>query len=587
MNTPGVAIYSSRCARAERTSPSVRSTAAPRSTRQPTRTPDGLKLHYLPPVRYWTGKEKPGELVDEVDIFLKATKPGGADRTKVVPFDKTGDKKTASIKIKIAPIVKLWLLKNPYVHKAQGGGAKDGKAALEYPDLEKSAEAIRGLFDAGGTMWVKPRLIIENVGGTKLTSTKLVHHAELFAGKDAEHKLELAKDAFTPETGYKITIAHPEGKATGAATVTLEGELKISDIVAERLRAIVLTAKRLDEHLKFDLTTKAIEFVQACLDHIAETEVEDLEKRLPEFFDFINAVKSYLAQLEIVAKAFVRTLKLHGLAYRRYMENGINFTMELLFHMLDKEQRELLWNGITQPRATIARGLRGLKVTPLVRVADDVAKAFKKEAQEAAEKVTKSQQSADELLDAAKSRPMRPGTPPEARHRGSGLEGEQGGAEKLAKELDEIEKVKKPIADEALEEAEKRMKDVEEGLTEGRSKLKGLEDREKPLEGRADQARDRRGWPLGAEAQAVGNGEAPLGNRGHAEDAHRERQVAEADRRAAEGRGHRAHREDAAAGAARDRWMRPSSSIRPPRRSSPSAASWSPRPARRPLSTAR
>ena len=115
-----------------------------------------LIFDYVPKKRFFTGEEQPGDLLEEIDFFIKP-RTKGEQEVKVVPGDKLNDKEGPSHKFTVAPVFRIKVQKSPFVRVASEAG-DGGEAAHPYEIADADLPLIRKLFETGGNLELAPKL---------------------------------------------------------------------------------------------------------------------------------------------------------------------------------------------------------------------------------------------------------------------------------------------------------------------------------------------------------------------------------------------------------------------------------------------
>lgn len=198
--------------------------------------------------------------------------------------------------------------------------------------------ALQELGNWGGTLILQPKgLLVDATTGEKILSTKTIAHASecvLDRGNDQLIKGEW-DDA---RQGYVFDIKPSQ---QGEPPAGAGGELTLSPTVPpvqgwqRQLSKLLTAARKIGTGLAPDVPQIAKTYVQGCLDHIANKPEEELTERHSELNIWILNTTYFVGFMDNATEMFNKALGLFDEAHKRFLDNMVNFAVELVFALFD------------------------------------------------------------------------------------------------------------------------------------------------------------------------------------------------------------------------------------------------------------
>ncbi|HKZ54537.1 MAG TPA: hypothetical protein VJ123_03580 [Anaerolineales bacterium] len=196
---------------------------------------------------------------------------------------------------------------------------------------------LQELGDQGGRLIVQPKgVLILGGGKEKITSNQVIAKA----GRCTLDHGEGAPLAGTWDEGvqgyvFQIAPAQADTPSPGQQELTVPVEIETIEGYRNGLIKLVQAAQGIDRRLEANVTDLARRFVQAFLDTLARESEETLVERRNDLTQWLLNISQILFFLDKAAELFTKALSLFEQAFERFVNNMINFAVELVFLLFD------------------------------------------------------------------------------------------------------------------------------------------------------------------------------------------------------------------------------------------------------------
>ncbi len=199
---------------------------------------------------------------------------------------------------------------------------------------------LQALGDWGGRLLLKPLGLFQpsdQGAGERILST----HPIGFAGQCTLDRGDDQVLTGVWDKDKQAYIFEIEASQTGDQAQGPVPDLPISCYIEmqkgweKRFQDLIKAARTLANQLDPAIKQQARDFVQGYLDFLAETSQDDLVARKEHIRTWVLNISQFVSYLESAAELHGKSLKLFDSAMDRFVDNMINFTIELCFAMID------------------------------------------------------------------------------------------------------------------------------------------------------------------------------------------------------------------------------------------------------------
>jgi hypothetical protein len=201
-------------------------------------------------------------------------------------------------------------------------------------------EQLQALGDWGGKLVLKPLGLFQPDGqgsGERILSTRTIG----FAGQctlDRGNGQVLAGVWDKEQQAYifEIEASQTGDQAQGPVPdLSINCYIEMQEGWEKRFQDLFKAARTLANQLDPAIQQKVREFVQGYLDFLAETTQDDLVARKEHIRTWVLNISQFVSYLEGAVELHGKSLRLFDSAMDRFVDNMINFTIELCFAMID------------------------------------------------------------------------------------------------------------------------------------------------------------------------------------------------------------------------------------------------------------
>ncbi len=212
-------------------------------------------------------------------------------------------------------------------------------------DLKKvdgmPVEALQALGDWGGRLILKPIGLFQPEGqgtGERILSTKSIADAGECAldrgdGKVLAGTWDHARQAYIFQIEPSQSVEAGQGEAARDLEVSCHVEMHKG--WEKRFQQLMRSARVLGDKLDPSVLQSAKTFVRGYLDLIAATEQTALVDRREDIRTWVLNLSDFVTFMEPAVELFDKSLSLFDSALDRFVDNMINFTIELCFALID------------------------------------------------------------------------------------------------------------------------------------------------------------------------------------------------------------------------------------------------------------
>jgi len=199
-------------------------------------------------------------------------------------------------------------------------------------------DALQELGNWGGTLILQPKgELVDEAANQKITSTKTIAHAsecilDRGTGQLVKGEWEDRRQGYI----FEIKPSQQGDPPAGAG-----GELTLSPAVPphqgwqRQLSKLLTAARKIGSGLAPDVPQYAKTYVQGCLDHIAAKPEEELVERRSQLNIWILNTTHFITFMDQATEMFNKALSLFDEAHKRFLDNMVNFAIELVFALFD------------------------------------------------------------------------------------------------------------------------------------------------------------------------------------------------------------------------------------------------------------
>ncbi len=203
---------------------------------------------------------------------------------------------------------------------------------------EVDKDALQELGNWGGTLLLQPRgQLVEEGTGEKILSTKTIQHAgECLLDRGNGRQIKGEWD--DSRKGYVFEIPPSQ---QGDAPAGAGGDLTVIPPVdlaygwVKQLQRLLASARKIGNGLAPDVPQYARGYVQGCLDHLAEKQEQSLIDRRTELNTWVLNTTHFIEFMGQATEMFNKALGLFDEAFKRFLDNMVNFAVELVFALFD------------------------------------------------------------------------------------------------------------------------------------------------------------------------------------------------------------------------------------------------------------
>ena len=230
----------------------------------------------------------------------------------------------------------------------------------EVIDLNKvegvNKDALQALGDWGGTLFLQPKGRLTDEGQEDILSTKVIESAgECVLDRGNDQLIRGEWD--NVRRGYVFEIpASQEGDAPAGAG----GELVITPWIAPSLgwarqfRRVLKGSRKIGARLAEEVPGDATAYVRDCLDHLAERPEQELIERRMDLNTWVLNTAAFIEFMDQASEMFNKGLGLFDEAFKRFLDNMVNFAVELIFALFDV--LDLVFKSASQNAKTALKG---------------------------------------------------------------------------------------------------------------------------------------------------------------------------------------------------------------------------------------
>ncbi|MCD6285746.1 MAG: hypothetical protein J7M39_07535 [Anaerolineae bacterium] len=199
-------------------------------------------------------------------------------------------------------------------------------------------DALQELGNWGGTLVLQPKgQLVDEAANEKITSTKTIAHAsECILDRGMG---QLVKGEW--EDSRKGYVFEIKPSQNGDPPAGAGGELALSPAIPphqgwqRQLSKLLAAARKIGSGLAPDVPRYAKTYVQGCLDHIAAKPDEVLAERRSELNIWLLNTTHFIGFMDNATEMFNKALALFDEAHKRFLDNMVNFAVELVFALFD------------------------------------------------------------------------------------------------------------------------------------------------------------------------------------------------------------------------------------------------------------
>ena len=211
---------------------------------------------------------------------------------------------------------------------------------IELATLEEvPEEQLQELGNWGGTLVLQPRgRLVDEGSGEEIVSTQTIAHArECVLDRGDE---ELLTAPWDPDKGgYVFEIeATQQGEAAegrGGQELVIQPFIEPHQGWQKQLGELLRSARKIGQNLAPDVPKMATSYVQDCMDYLAAKTDEELDDRRRELNIWILNTSHFTDFMGQATEMFNKALSLLNTAHKRFLDNMVNFAIELVFALFD------------------------------------------------------------------------------------------------------------------------------------------------------------------------------------------------------------------------------------------------------------
>ena len=198
---------------------------------------------------------------------------------------------------------------------------------------------LQELGDWGGTMILQPKgRLLDEASGKEIVATETIAHAKGCVLDRGDGKL-LSGTWDAEKVGYVFEIeAAQQGEAAegrGGQELVISPYIELHQGWQRQLRKLLTSARTIGNRLAPDVPQIAETYVLGCLDHLAVKTDEALIDRRTELNIWILNTTHFIEFMEQATEMFNKALGLFDHAFKRFLDNMVNFAIELVFALFD------------------------------------------------------------------------------------------------------------------------------------------------------------------------------------------------------------------------------------------------------------
>lgn len=218
-------------------------------------------------------------------------------------------------------------------------------------------DALQNLGDWGGKLLLQPKgQLIDPGSGTQIASTQTIvdaHECTLDRGNGEKMVGEW-------DDVRKAYIFDVQPTQEGPAPAGVGGDVTVSPPIPptqgwqRQLVRVLTAARKIGARLESEIPDLARNYVQGCLDYLAEKPEAALSERREELSIWVLNTTHFIEFMGQATEMFNKALTLFDTAFKRFLDNMVNFAVELIFSLFDV--MSLVFKSATQSAKAALKG---------------------------------------------------------------------------------------------------------------------------------------------------------------------------------------------------------------------------------------
>ena len=231
-------------------------------------------------------------------------------------------------------------------------------------DLQKvegvPQDDLQALGDWGGKLILKPLGLFQpegqGVGGRILSTSTIAHAGQCTLNRGEGEVLTGVWDKDKEAYVFEIEASQTgdEAQRGPVQDLVVNCTIEMHKGWEKRFQQVIKSARTLANRLDPAINQQARDFVRGYLDFLAEPTQDDLVGRKEHIRTWVLNISQFISYIEGAAELFDTSLKLFDGAMDRFVDNMINFTIELCFAMIDVLSYVYKW-----AKGTVKQALKG------------------------------------------------------------------------------------------------------------------------------------------------------------------------------------------------------------------------------------
>jgi hypothetical protein len=215
-----------------------------------------------------------------------------------------------------------------------------GSGVIDLQTLEGIPKAqLQELGDWGGTLILQPKgQFLDEATGEAILSTETIEHARSCV-LDRGDGTVVRGEWDVEKAGYVFQIEPTrQGDAVeglGGQEVVISPPIELLQGWQRQLRTLLAAARKIGNGLAPDVPQIARAYIQDCLDHLALQPDETLLERRRDLNIWILNTTHFIEFMGRSTEMFNKALGLFDQAFKRFLDNMVNFAIELVFALFD------------------------------------------------------------------------------------------------------------------------------------------------------------------------------------------------------------------------------------------------------------